>query len=80
MHAKFMLALAVTLSGSALAAQEQNPVTPLPDHIVVAWEKAGSRSGWFEKDAFGHYRFRVGGMGKSGEVPTFKFSDILPPV
>jgi Trypsin-like peptidase domain/Leucine rich repeat/Leucine Rich repeat len=55
-------------------AAEKQP-SPLPAEIVAAWQKAGAEVGWLGVNHLGSLEFRVGGKGKEGEAPAFRFAE-----
>src|SRR5437763_592888 len=61
---------------SALAdppAPETQPPMPLPEQLVVAWEKAGARVGWLPVRQLDGADFREETFGQPGDVPAFLF-------
>ncbi len=48
--------------------------------MVAAWAKAGAEAVWIGQNDFALVTFHVGGEGKEGEVPGFRFKVWQPEV
>src|SRR5262245_45679699 len=64
-------------AASPVIAQQSQPER-LPQEVVDAWVKAGAKSGWIGLNEFYYPSFRMGEVGKSGEVPGFRFEEWKP--
>ena len=74
-----MLALVFGLVAvSPPSAQEPKAASPLPAHVVAAWEKADAQVGWFVPDEYGRFSVRHRAAGVNGEVPGFVFATSQP--